>query len=500
VTAMDARISAVGGGARASAKPLSVIARETLRRIAAGRLPPTPETYERVWRQVEQDVPAHDEPAGGPSASQTWGELLAQAMRQALVPQLAHLPELQLDAQALATEAAALGSSSPSADDVLSYASRLRQFWTALDAHGTDVHEIHEGLLRILRLLTTNLAELLGEDTWIRGQMEVVTLLADGPLDGVTIAEVEKRLREISFQQGVLKHGIDQAKDAMRTMIATFVDRLASMASGTAQYHERLEHHARRIERADSLAELSTLVVEVMEDTRGVQVEIGRSQQELQQAQRAVAEHEARTRRLEGELTALSSRLNEDYLTQLLNRRGLARAFQQEASRADRAEEPMCLAILDIDNFKHLNDRLGHAAGDQALVHLSRVLRESIRPSDSIARWGGEEFVILLPETNLDGALKTMVRVQRALTRRYYLHNRERVLITFSAGVAQRRKGETQDEAIARADRALYKAKAAGRNCVAGDDDANTPPISLGRASNDETHAGPGASDKVNAG
>jgi diguanylate cyclase len=497
---MDARSHAPAAGPRGPTKSVSVIARETLRRIATRRLPPTPENYELVWKEVEHDLPTSEEPVGAPPASQTWGELLAQAIRQALVPQLAHLPELQLDAQALANEASTLGSSTPSAADVLSYAARLRQFWTALDAHSTDVHEIHEGLLRILRLLTTNLAELLGEDTWMRGQMEVVTLLADGPLDGVTIAEVEKRLREISFQQGVLKHGIDQAKDAMRAMIATFVDRLSSMASGTAQYHERLEHHARRIERADSLAELSTLVVEVMEDTRGVQVEIGRSQEELQQAQRAVAEHEARTRRLEGELTALSSRLNEDYLTQLLNRRGLARAFQQESTRADRAEEPMCLAILDIDNFKHLNDRLGHAAGDQALVHLSRVLRESIRPSDSIARWGGEEFVILLPETTLEGALKTMVRVQRTLTRRYYLHNHERVLITFSAGVAQRRPGESQDEAIARADRALYKAKAAGRNCVAGDDEAGTPPISLGPASNDEVHAEAANGSVVKAG
>ena len=180
-----------------------------------------------------------------------------------------------------------------------------------------------------------------------------------------------------------------------------------------------------------------------MEDTRGVQVEIGRSQEELQRAQRTVAEHEARTKRLEGELSALSSRLNEDYLTQLMNRRGLARAFQQEATRSDLGEGPMCVALLDIDNFKHLNDRLGHAVGDQALVHLSRVLRESIRPTDSIARWGGEEFVILLPETGVDGALRTMARVQRALTRRYYLHNHERVLITFSAGIAQRQPGET---------------------------------------------------------
>jgi diguanylate cyclase len=469
-----AKASAVPRGAP---KPLSVIAREALRRIAARRLLPTPENYELVWKEVENDVPAHDEPVGVPSVSHTWGELLAQALRQAVIPQLMHLPDLQLDAQALAGEAAALGDSSPSPEDVVAFAARLQQFWLALDARGTDVHEIHQGLLRILRLLTTNIAELLGEDTWMRGQMEVVTLLADGPLDGATIVEVERRLREVSFQQGVLKHGLEQAKDAMRAMIATFVDRLSTLATGTAQYHERLNVHAQRIERADSLAELSTLVVEVLEDTRGVQVEIGRSQAELKQAQRTVAEHEARTKRLEGELSALSSRLNEDYLTQLLNRRGLSRAFQAEASRADRGEEPMCIALLDIDNFKNLNDRLGHTAGDQALVHLSRVLRESIRPSDSIARWGGEEFVILLPETNLEGAMRTMVRVQRALTRRYYLHNHERVLITFSAGVAQRLPGESQDAAVARADRALYKAKAAGRNCVAADDGTEQAPL-----------------------
>jgi diguanylate cyclase len=461
-----------------AARPVSLIARETLHRIAARRLPPTPENYERIWREVEADVPANDESAALPPVSHTWAELLAQALRQGVVPQLAHLPDLQLDAQALAGEALTLGANAAGADEVAAYAARLRQFWLALDAHGTDAHEIHQGLLRILRLLTTNIADLLGENTWMRGQMEVVTLLADGPLDGATLAEVERRLREVAFQQGVLRHGLEQAKDAMRSMIATFVDKLGVMASGTAEYHDRLNAHAQRIERADSLAELSTLVVEVMEDTRGVQSEIGRSQAELQQAQRKVAEHEARTRRLERELSDLSSRLNEDYLTQLLNRRGLARAFQAEASRSDRADEPMCIALLDIDNFKALNDRLGHAAGDEALVHLSRVLRESIRPSDSIARWGGEEFVILLPETNLDGAVRTMVRVQRALTRRYYLHNNERMLITFSAGVAQRRPGESQEEVVARADRALYRAKSAGRNCVAADDGTEATPLS----------------------
>jgi diguanylate cyclase len=126
----------------------------------------------------------------------------------------------------------------------------------------------------------------------------------------------------------------------------------------------------------------------------------------------------------------------------------------------------LSLAVLDVDNFKHINDQLGHQAGDLALVHLARIVRRSIRPTDVISRYGGEEFVILLPETPVDAAVNVMSRVQRELTKRIFLHNNERVLITFSAGVAQRAFGESQEELIARADQALYHAKQAGKNRV----------------------------------
>jgi diguanylate cyclase len=94
------------------------------------------------------------------------------------------------------------------------------------------------------------------------------------------------------------------------------------------------------------------------------------------------------------------------------------------------------------------------------------VIKSTVRPTDIVCRYGGEEFVILLPETLLDEAVRVMTRVQRELTKRIFLHNHERVLITFSAGVAQRAFGESQEELIARADKALYHAKEAGKNRV----------------------------------
>ena len=114
-----------------------------------------------------------------------------------------------------------------------------------------------------------------------------------------------------------------------------------------------------------------------MEDTRGVQGEIGRSRDELVAAQRTVHEQEARAKQLERELTSLSSRLNEDFLTQQLNRRGLARAYVGEASRADRSDRPLCVAMLDIDHFKRLNDTYGHLAGDEVLKQVAAALRSA---------------------------------------------------------------------------------------------------------------------------
>jgi len=122
--------------------------------------------------------------------------------------------------------------------------------------------------------------------------------------------------------------------------------------------------------------------------------------------------------------------------------------------------------LLDIDNFKKLNDSLGHDAGDAALIHLATVIRETMRPQDTIARYGGEEFIILLPDTSIEDAQTAIVRLQRELTRRIFLHNNDRQLITFSAGVTDFRAEDTQLSVTKRADEAMYAAKQAGKNRV----------------------------------
>ena len=155
-----------------------------------------------------------------------------------------------------------------------------------------------------------------------------------------------------------------------------------------------------------------------------------------------------------------------DALTGLLNRYGLQRALQRELSEARRYARPLSCLLLDIDYFKSVNDTHGHAAGDAALVRAARVLTESVRGSDVVCRYGGEEFLVLAPETDARGALALAEKIRLAVSARLFGDGGRAFALTLSAGVAELRPGESGNDMIARADLALYQAKQRGRDRV----------------------------------
>jgi diguanylate cyclase (GGDEF)-like protein len=153
-----------------------------------------------------------------------------------------------------------------------------------------------------------------------------------------------------------------------------------------------------------------------------------------------------------------------DALTGLLNRHGLQRALQRELSEARRYARTLSCLLLDVDFFKSVNDTHGHAAGDAALTQAARVLTESVRGSDVVCRYGGEEFLVLAPETDARGALALAEKVRLAVSSRLFGEGPLAFPLTLSAGVAELRPGESGNDMIARADEALYQAKQNGRN------------------------------------
>ncbi|MDR3159158.1 MAG: diguanylate cyclase [Zoogloeaceae bacterium] len=389
-------------------------------------------------------------------------ELFAYTLENCIAPLLAEQPRFFNEAQALAQAV----RQADSLAQLATTQATLKQFAFRLALSIEDQAELRASLLKLLRLVIENIGELLQDDQWLAGQIEIVRAIVEKPLSQRALDDAEQRMKEVIFKQGQLKLSLQEAKDALKHMLSGFVDHLASFAGATSDYHDAMEQCAKQVSAANDINELELVLAEVMQKTRAMQLNAQRSRDDLRATQEKAAAAERRVKALEQELARTSHLIRHDQLTGALNRRGLDEVLNKEIARAKRHELPICLSLLDIDDFKKLNDSHGHAAGDEALIHLAAVIRESLRPQDTAARFGGEEFVIIFPETDLKEAVSAMTRLQRNLTRRIFLHENQRVLITFSAGIAQLQTGESQSSVIRRADAAMYESKKAGKNQV----------------------------------
>jgi diguanylate cyclase (GGDEF)-like protein len=161
----------------------------------------------------------------------------------------------------------------------------------------------------------------------------------------------------------------------------------------------------------------------------------------------------------------LDRHANQDPLTGLCNRRGFER-FMAGLAAHDLAPERMTLAIADIDHFKHVNDRFSHAVGDRVLQQVGALFREHSRPSDLVARFGGEEFVIVLVDAGPEEAVRAAQRLRQGIEAHDWSAVHPELRVTLSIGLAACRAGESTDAILAVADTALYAAKQAGRNQV----------------------------------
>lgn len=389
-------------------------------------------------------------------------QLFAFTLETAIATQLMESPQLSNDAKTLANDIRTASSTEQLQDFLI----RLKRFAFKLELLAEDQAELRSSLLNLLRLLVENITELVLDDRWLHGQIDVVRDIIEKPLSQRAIDDAERRLKEVLYKQSQLKASLSEAKEAIKHMLAGFVDQLADFADATSDYHDKIEVCSGKINAAKDITELGSVLSEVMQETRAIQINAQRSRDELRSTQKKVEESETRIRELEKELETTSDLVRHDQLTGVLNRRGLEDIFAKETARAKRHDTLFCVGMLDIDNFKKLNDSLGHDVGDQALVHLANVCRETLRPQDTIARFGGEEFIVLLPETSLEDAAVALTRLQRELTKKFFLNANEKVLITFSAGVTQMQPTDTQATVFKRADEAMYQAKQTGKNRV----------------------------------
>lgn len=504
------------------------IARETLKQLTVRKLAPTPVNYKAIYNEIAGIPTVEQFPilelrgiaaalqAKTPGQQRQKGLLESaiermnwDGVRAALVAYAGFMPATSSEATTVTPNAApSVEVSPPLTTEFLSQMGRLieylqpalgnederfteqsAQLIKALKQSGFDVAavkqmlvnyshrlsfvaedqaEIKKTLLKLLKLVFENIGDLSIEDQWLQGQMETLKAASAPPLTLRRLDEVERLLKDVVHKQKDAKYKALEAQDEMRQMLAAFIERLSHMSQSTGSFQEKLEESARLIESAKTLAEIAPVLKEVVSATRTISKDTLSARDELNGMREQANKTQAEIAKLHQELDRVSTQARHDPLTGALNRRGLEEILEREISTVRRKETPLSVSLLDIDNFKALNDSLGHEMGDSALSHLAQVARECMRPQDTLARFGGEEFVILLPDTPLDKGVEAMTRLQRELTKRFFLAGSEKILITFSAGVAQLANEETGMDAIRRADQAMYLAKRAGKNRVIG--------------------------------
>lgn len=220
------------------------------------------------------------------------------------------------------------------------------------------------------------------------------------------------------------------------------------------------------LNQTDDLLGLDNLFKKMVQEVLDVSSHVRHLRADVLLFKQKIAAAENRNRYLEAQLRNMNEQVREDQLTGSLNRRGIDEVFEREIARAERGSLSLSVAMIDVDNFKQVNDSYGHDVGDNVLIYLISVLKETLRKVDIVGRFGGEEFIIFLPDTSLEDAALVITRLQKELANGIFLHNHERIMVTFSAGVVSRVSKEEQVSLVRRADEALYRAKLSGKNRV----------------------------------
>lgn len=310
----------------------------------------------------------------------------------------------------------------------------------------------------------------IAEDALRASEQRFRAILQTSP-DGISMAELDGRLAFMS-DPGLRQLGYEHSEQVIGRYVLDMVD---------PTEHARMTHYLRDIIRGHTLrTEVFRAIKadgtmfwlesngEAMRDDSGrASGLIFVTRDVTERMQREMELQEIR-RQLERSNSELERVARIDKLTGCWNRRHFEEKIEHKRSHAQRSGRPLSLLLFDIDHFKSINDRHGHSVGDQILCELARVVRENIRATDLLSRWGGEEFAILAPDSGLQDALRLGEKLRAAIEAHDFPEVGE---VSISLGVAQIRSGDTVDSWFRRADRALYQAKLGGRNRVEAEDD-----------------------------
>ena len=262
------------------------------------------------------------------------------------------------------------------------------------------------------------------------------------------------------FKRQILENKFRETKNETVKQIVLDLSETIKQISSTADgFDHKMEKSMEGIQAASNIEDILALKDGIIEEIVKVRVN-------SQSLKLAVSEYKKTTQSLSVKLEETEAKSLVDSLTNVLNRNAYNMKIIQKMREFSQSKNYFCLLVLDIDHFKKFNDTYGHKAGDRVLKSVAAAVQDSLRASDLVFRYGGEEFVVILNGIQGDNAFKLAEKIRQGVEKEYFVDKEKKLKVTISLGIACVTEGETELELFERADKAMYVAKRKGRNRV----------------------------------
>tara|TARA_R110001592_G_scaffold295763_1_gene566075 strand:+ start:11017 stop:12081 length:1065 start_codon:yes stop_codon:yes gene_type:complete len=263
---------------------------------------------------------------------------------------------------------------------------------------------------------------------------------------------------------------VNQLSESVREIIHGFLDKISKEGQGLSNYAQTLASFSYQMNKVNHLDDIKELVHNLLSETK-------KREEATQSMQNSLECMALEMKKLRAEVAKINSEATTDSLTKVNNRRAFDLEIEGFIAISKADTKSLCLVMINIDHFKSFNDKFGHSIGDKVLRFTASLIKNNVKGSDSVSRYGGEQFALLLPETSFEDALIVAENIREKLAKQTLSDSAEKIelgTITASFGVSAYQYGESSEQVIRKADIALCDAKKSGRNKVIGNNQKST--------------------------
>lgn len=297
------------------------------------------------------------------------------------------------------------------------------------------------------------------EDEFLHLELKKLGEVIEKVVSRKKVTDLGQEIQEY-FKGASLEKGFREAeRQVVKEIVLDMASSLQGVLEDVGSYDQTLDECIEEITAVDELKDIALIKDRIVKAAKKSKSKIQAFKMDLQISRKASSD-------LSEKLKETQSKVVIDSLTRILNRSAYDMRIAQTIHSFHRSGNPVCLIIIDIDNFKIFNDTHGHKAGDKVLCSIAATMKNSIRASDQIFRYGGEEFVVLLYDSTYEIGVRVAEKIRSEVKRDFFVYQEKELKVTISLGVAVLHEGDTEESVFERADKAMYEAKRNGRDRV----------------------------------